>query len=434
MKEVTQALLDLIAGSPSPFHAAANFAAALEAAGYRRLREESCWQLQGGGRYFVERNGSALIAFRVPEGEWQGFQLTAAHSDSPAFKLKPQGELAGPENYLRLNAEPYGGMLMATWLDRPLSVAGRAAVRTAAGVASRLVNLDRDLLVIPSVAIHMDREANRGRTWDPKTDLTPVLGLGTEKGTLRRLVAEAAAVPEEDLLGGDLFLYVRQPGTALGANEELVAGPRLDDLQCAFACFHGFLEAGQGGGAPVFCLFDNEEVGSATRQGADGTFLQETLGRICAALGREDPAELAASVMVSADNAHAVHPNHPEYADCGHRPRLNGGVVVKHSASQRYTSDAVSAALFTELCRRCGVPTQVFANRSDLPGGSTLGNISNTHVSLTTVDVGLAQLAMHSAWETAGAEDTEHLLRAARAFYEAALRPDGQGGWEIGSR
>ena len=431
MEHMTKALLALIEKSPSPFHAAANLAGELEAAGYVRLREEEPWTLARGGRYFVERNGSSLLAFRAPQGEWRGFLLTAAHSDSPSFKLKPQGELTGPENYLRLNTEPYGGMLMSTWLDRPLSVAGRAVVRTERGIESRLVDVDRDLLVIPSVAIHMNREANRGHAWDPKTDLTPLLGLGTEKGVLRRLIAEAAAISEEDLLGGDLFLYLRQPGTVLGAKRELVAGPRLDDLQCAFACFRGFLEAEEGGGMPVFCLFDNEEVGSATRQGADGTFLQEVLGRICAALGRDCPAELAASVMVSADNAHAVHPNHPEYADGGHRPRLNGGVVVKHSASQRYTTDAVSGALFREICRRAGVPTQEFANRSDLPGGSTLGNISNTHVSLTTVDVGLAQLAMHSAWETAGAEDTGYLLRAAGAFYGSVLRPDGQGGWEI---
>ena len=431
MEHITQALLALIEKSPSPFHAAANLAGELEEAGYVRLLEEEPWTLVRGGRYFVERNGSSLLAFRVPEGEWRGFLLTAAHSDSPSFKLKPQGELTGPENYLRLNTEPYGGMLMSTWLDRPLSIAGRAVVRTERGIESRLVNVNRDLLVIPSVAIHMNREANRGHAWDPKTDLAPLLGLGAEKGILRRLIAEAAAVSEEDLLGGDLFLYLRQPGTVLGAAEELIAGPRLDDLQCAFACFHGFLEAEAGGGIPVFCLFDNEEVGSATRQGADGTFLQEVLGRICAALGRDCPAELAASVMVSADNAHAVHPNHPEYADGGHRPRLNGGVVVKHSASQRYTTDAVSGALFREICRRAGVPTQEFANRSDLPGGSTLGNISNTHVSLTTVDVGLAQLAMHSAWETAGAEDTGYLLRAASAFYGSVLRPDGKGGWEI---
>ena len=434
MEHVNEALLDLIEKSPSPFHAAANFAATLEAAGYVRLREDAPWQLQAGGRYFAARNGSSLLAFRVPRGDWRGFLLTAAHSDSPAFKLKPQGELQGPENYLRLNAEPYGGMLMSTWLDRPLSLAGRAVVRTASGIECRLVNLDRDLLVIPSVAVHMNREANRGYAWDPKTDLVPLLGLGTEKGVLRRLIAQSAAVSQEDLLGGDLFLYVRQRGAVLGAAGELIAGPRLDDLQCAFACFHGFLEAEEGGGVPVFCLFDNEEVGSATRQGADGTFLQEVLGRICAALGREYPAELAGSVMVSADNAHAVHPNHPEYADGNHRPRLNGGVVIKHSASQRYTTDAVSAALFGELCRRCAVPTQPFANRSDLPGGSTLGNISNTHVSLTTVDVGLAQLAMHSAWETAGGEDTGHLLRAARAFYESVLRPTEAGGWEIGQR
>ena len=427
-KGMTKDLLAFIGRCPSNFHTAAAVRRELE--GYEILQEGEVWNLRPGGRYCLTRNGASLIAFRVPAGEWQGFLLAAGHSDSPTFQIKTGGEVQGPENYLRLNTERYGGMLCDSWLDRPLSAAGRLLVRTDRGVESRLVEIDRDLLLIPRVAIHMNRRANEGMAYDPKQDLLPLLGLAGGPSLLS-LAAECAGVREEDVAASELSLYVREPGTIWGAAGEFVSAPRLDDLQCVYAALRGFLSASEGRGLPVLCVFDSEEVGSATRQGADGTLLRDVLGRICAALGRELPVEIHHSFLVSADNAHAVHPNHPELADPQNRPRLNGGVVIKHSASRRYTTDAVSEAVFAELCRRAGVPVQHFANRSDMAGGSTLGNIVGSHVSLNTVDVGLGQLAMHSAYETAGALDTAYMAEALRTFYSAGLTVRGDGEIEI---
>ena len=430
MEDINQALLDFIAACPTCFHAAARISQILREQGYEMLDEAEDWRLRPGGRYAVVRGGRSLIAFRVPLEPWHGFLLTASHSDSPTFQIKPCPELKGPENYVRLSTEPYGGMRLASWLDRPLSAAGRVLVRTARGVEQRLVDLDRDLLVIPSVAVHMQRDANKGAACDPARDMVPLLGL--ESGpSFSALTAQAAGVEERDLLGHDLYLYVRDRGTVLGAAGELLSAPRLDDLQCVFACLEGFLAAREQGNLPVLAVFDSEEVGSATPQGADGTFLRETLERLCMALGRSCPALLAGSMLLSADNAHAVHPNHPEYADPTHRPRLNGGVVIKHNANQRYTTDGLTSALLEEICRRAEVPVQHYTNRSDLPGGSTLGNISGTHVSLPAADVGLAQLAMHAAWETAGAMDTAYLLRAAEAFYSSGLCRLEDGRWKL---
>ena len=411
-------LLDFIEESPSPWHACRQAAERLREAGYEELREWESWSLKGGGRYFVRRNGSALLAFRLPEG-FEGFLMMAAHTDSPCFKVK--GEADGAGMYTRLSVEKYGGLLCAPWMDRPLSLAGRVTVRGARGIETRLVNLRRDLLLIPNVAIHMDRSANDGKKLDVNVDMLPLLGSEECKGDLLKLVAQAAEVPTEELLSMELCSYPRTPGTVWGAREEFVSAPRLDDLQCVFGCLEGFLTAGEGKNAPVLGLFDNEEVGSGTKQGADSDFLERCLLRICAALGLEPGQALSSSFLVSADNAHALHPNHPEYADRADRPRMNGGVVIKWNANQKYTTDAISAAVFEELCRRAGVPTQRYTNRSDLPGGSTLGNISTAHVSVDTVDIGLAQLSMHSCYETAGSRDTESLIRAARAFYESAF-------------
>ena len=415
-------LLTFIAQSPSRYHAVANLCRELEAAGYVRLAEGKPWTLTPGQKYFVTRNGSALLAFRLPEEGFTGFMISASHSDAPTFRLKENPEMAGPDGYIRLNTEGYGGMLCAPWLDRPLTVAGRVLVQTADAIESRLVYLDRDLLLIPSVAIHMDREANSGKKYDLKTDMVPLMGIGEARGALRQLVAQAAGCAPEDILGHDLFLCLRQGGLTWGANNEFISSPRLDDLQCAYGCFRGFMDAESASPAsiPVYALLDNEEVGSLTQQGADGTFLRDVLERICTQLGRDLTALCANSFMVSADNAHAVHPNHPELCDPTHRPVMNGGVVIKHGV--RYATDAVAQALFTALCRKAGVPVQHFANRSDLPGGSTLGNISNAHVSLPTVDIGLAQLAMHSCFETAGSRDGDYLAQAMTAFFSASLQ------------
>ncbi len=410
-------LLAFIAASPTAFHACANLAERLLGEGYEELLEQEEWELRRGGKYFVRRNGSALIAFRVPEGELKGFLMMAAHGDSPSFKIKEHAAVPTAGMYTRLNVEKYGGMLCSSWLDRPLSVAGRAAVRQQGRIGMKLVNLDRDLLLIPQVAIHMDRSANDGKKFDPNTDMLPLFGDGSATEKFDALIAESLGVPGEDVLATDLFLYPRSPGTVWGAAGEYISSPRLDDLQCAFACSEGFLRSRTGESAPVFCLFDNEEVGSGTKQGAGSSFLEDVLARTAEGCGAQLRRCLASSFLVSADNAHALHPNHPEYADRNDRPEMNRGIVIKYNANQRYTTDAVSAAAFGELCSRIGVPTQRFTNRADLPGGSTLGNISTAHVSVDSVDIGLAQLAMHSAYETAGAKDTEYLIRASEAFF-----------------
>lgn len=426
-QEVNRRLLDFLDASPSCYHAVDNLARRLEAEGYERLREVEPWTLRTGGKYYVVRGDSSLAAFRVPGGVPAGFMLAAAHSDSPTYKVREEAEVLSAGNCVRLAVEPYGGMIARSWLDRPLSVAGRLVVRREGGIATQLVNVDRDLLVIPSVAIHLDREVNQGTALKANTDLLPLLGCGTERGRFRSLLAEAAGVPEEDILSTELFLYPRAAAVLLGAEGEFVASPRLDDLQCVFGCLEGFLAAKEGGSVPVLCVFNNEEVGSGTRQGADSTFLTDVLERISTALGRDWRLMAVNSFLVSADNAHAVHPAHPELSDGAERPVLNGGVVLKYNAGQKYTTDAVSGAVFREVCRAADVPVQRYSNRADLPGGSTLGNISSAHLSIPSVDIGLPQLAMHAAYEVAGSRDTALLVRAMAEYFSRSFRylPDG---------
>jgi len=408
--------------SPSRFHAVDNLRKILEAEGYRPLSEGQTWDLAPGGKYLTVRGGSALIAFRLPKRNPRGFMISASHSDSPCFRVKWNAELAGPEKYLRLNTEKYGGMLCAPWLDRPLTVAGRVLVRDGDGIRTRLVYVDKDLLMIPNVASHMNRTANDGFKYDAKCDMVPLMGQGSEPGTFRAIVARSAGCAAEDILGADLFLCPRQKALVWGAEDEFLSSPRLDDLQCAWGCFQGFLAAKESASVPACALLDNEEIGSLTKQGASGTFLEDVIARVCDAANMDRLTATANSFVVSADNAHAVHPNHPEYHDATHRPLMNGGVVIKHGV--RYATDGVAQAVFAALCEKAGVPVQHFANRSDLAGGGTLGLISTAHVSVNTVDVGLAQLAMHSCVETAGARDTDYLIRALAAFYSASFREE----------
>ena len=328
--------------------------------------------------------------------------MAAAHTDSPTFKIKHNPEKkAGP--YVQLSTEKYGGMLMGTWFDRPLSVAGRVVTAKDGKLETKLVDVDRDLLVIPSVAIHMNRAANDGFKLMANVDTLPLYGMQEASGSFRGVVAAAAGVKEDEILGEDLSLYVRTRGTVFGAKDEFLLAPRLDDLGCVFGLLEGFLAAAPSGSVPVFCAFDNEEVGSETKQGAASSLLSDTLRRIALALGLGEEGYLrllAQSFLVSADNAHAIHPAHPEYADKGEFPVLGGGIVIKYNANQRYTTDAVSGAVFQAICQEAGVPVQRYSNRADLPGGSTLGNISTAHLSVPTVDIGLPQLAMHSVCET----------------------------------
>ncbi len=431
-QKTAKEMLDFITKSPTCFHATANLGEMLEKAGFQKLWENEEWKLEKGGRYYTERNDSSVIAFAIPAkgADIKGFHMAAAHSDSPCFKIKEKPELTVEEHYLRLNTEKYGGMILSTWLDRPLSVAGRLAVRGECGIESRLVNIDRDLCVIPNVAIHMNREMNKGVEYNPQVDMLPLFADAAfavetadgqpEKTTLLALAAEAAGVDAEKILGEDLFLYTRQEGRFMGAKGEFVLSPRLDDLQSAFALTKAFTESLPTEYINICAVFDNEEVGSGTRQGADSTFLEDVLQRITEGLQESRSTYLrwvADSFLISADNAHAVHPNHPEKADPTNRPYLNGGIVIKYHGSQKYTTDGISAARMKEYCERAKVPYQTYANRSDIAGGSTLGNISTAHVSVSSVDIGLPQLAMHSAVETAGMMDTEYAVRALKEFW-----------------
>ncbi len=411
-----QALVDFLDASHSVYHAVAYLAKILEDRGYVQLAEKDSWKLVPGGKYYLTRGGTAVLAFRIPAEKPTGFMMSASHADRPTFKVKENGELEG--KYTRLATEKYGGMLMASWLDRPLSIAGRVLLETENGVESKLLDIDRDLLLIPNVAIHMNRQANEGYKWNPAVDTLPLLGGKDAKGKLPALLEETAG---GKILGHDLYLYIRQKASIWGIEQEYISSAALDDLECVWGCTQGFLRAGESGAIPVLCVFDSEEVGSASVQGAASKLLEDTLGRICDGLKLDLRQMLAQSFMVSADNAHAVHPNHPEYADANHAPVVNGGVVLKFNANQRYCTDGVSAAIFRKVCGKAGVPVQSYCNRADIPGGSTLGNISLSHVSVPTADIGLPQLAMHSCYETAGVQDALWLEEAMEGFYSAAL-------------
>lgn len=428
MKDLNQGLFDFIAKSPTCFQAVKTSAEMLEQAGFEKLTEAAAWELKAGNGYYVTRNQSSLIAFRMPE-RLESCMIGAAHTDSPCFRLKDNATVAA-EGYSKLDANKYGGMIFSTWLDRPLSVAGRILVSTGKGVEARLVDLDQDLMVIPSLAIHMDRTTNEGKRLTAQTDLMPLLGKGDID--ILALAAEKAGVQKEQILSHDLFVYNREKGTRLGPQGELILCPRLDDLQCVYGLLEGFLRQTSPMQMPVLCLFDNEEIGSSTAQGAMSTFLQDVLLRVCAAQGMgktEYLRLLAGSMMVSADNAHGVHPNHPEKAALTNRPKLGEGIAVKYGTG--YATTGVSAALLLDILRKKDIPVQSYFNHSDVAGGSTLGALSVTQVSVRTVDIGLAQLAMHSANETAGAADIGYLVSAMEAFFGAAVHEQADGSYLV---
>ena len=432
--QTANALLSFLRACHSPYHAAQVIADRLTEACYTELSEHRPWSLTPGGRYYLRRNGSSLLSFRIPTDAPTGFLMAAAHSDSPTFKIKDHPEKVGA-HYVQLETEGYGGMLMSSWFDRPLTVAGRVLVQDGGTIRQKLVYLDRDLLVIPNVAIHMNRAANDGMTYKANVDTLPLFGPKDAKGGLMALVAEAAGCKEEDIRSYDLFLRCREPGTLLGHDECYILSPKLDDLECVFGCLEGFLNAEDRCTIPVLCVFDNEEVGSGSIQGAGSSFLRDTLRRISLSLGLGEEQHqmlLSGSFLVSADNAHAQHPNHPEYADANNCPYLNEGVVLKFAASQSYTTDGMSAAVFRSICQGADVPVQVFANRSDLRGGGTLGRIADAMVPVPSVDIGLAQLAMHSAVETAGTQDAAYLVQAMTAYYESGLHRDEDGNFAFG--
>jgi len=458
--------LDFLDEGLSPFHAAKAAADRLRAAGYTELPECDAWEPVPGGRYFTTRNGSSVIAWRMPEtggtGAYdetdqapllRGWRGTCSHSDSPTFRIS-KANAGEKDGYGRVRIEEYGGPRWPVWMDRPLRVAGRLFVRTDGGIEPVLVKTDA-LLVIPTLCCHFDRDGRFGEKLNMSQDMQPILGAagladassegeavsdGAGADDLLAAVRKAADLPDDaEIVDFDLVLALNEDATVIGPNEDLFCSQRIDDLASAAATLDGFLRAGESD-APsdvcdLWCMFDNEEVGSQTRQGAASSFLPDVMARIGEALGLScgDAVRARANALfLSVDNGHATHPNHPEKSDPAHPIALNAGVVVKYTANQKYTTTAMTAALFTEICRRAGVPTQAFYNRPDVIGGGTLGNILSRAVSVPMVDIGLPQLSMHSAMETAGTRDVAYMVRAVEAFYGTRLVQTADGSWTIG--
>lgn len=427
-------LVEFLQESVTPFHAAATAESWLRAAGFTRLEEADYWNLEPGKGYYTTRNGSSVVAWRVPDHAIGGWRIVASHSDSPTWKIKT--DIVENDGCRRLSVEGYGGMIMSTWLDRPLTVGGRVIVKTEDGIESRLVCIDRDLLVIPSLAIHFQRDINKGHTFNPQVDMQPLWGPAGSR-TLTDLMAEELGVDTADILDSDLQLVTRQAPTQIGPDGEFFMAPRIDDLECAATTLLGFLDAAaetDSACAPVWAMLDNEEVGSSSRMGAQSSYLRDVLDRIVDAIPHSGQAmhrAMANSFMLSADNAHATHPNFPQKSDPCAPVRLGGGVVLKYNASQKYTTNAVSGAIFRAICEKADVPVQVFTNRADEAGGSTLGNLQSHTLPIPMADIGLAQLAMHSAVETASVADAEAMTKAVAAFYRVHLRALGDGTYTL---
>lgn len=430
--EATLALLQFIHESPTPFHAVATTMAELTRAGFVRLPESDRWVLKPGGRYVVTRNGTTAGAFVIgsatpSEG---GFHLVGAHTDSPNLRLKPMPDLKR-SGYHQVGIEVYGGVLLASWTDRDLGLAGRVVLGRggapggAVGLESRLVRFDRPLARVPQLAIHLNREVNeKGLLLNRETQMTPLLGLiATDgRGLIEWLAAELGVLPEE-ILGHELMFHDVTPPTVAGMYGDFIHAPRLDNLASCHAGLSALLAAIDRPSAATrgIVLYDNEEIGSATSQGAAGPFLDDLLERISAGLGADAEATRRArarSFFISADMAHAVHPNFAELHASGHEPRLNGGPVIKINANARYATDAESSATFARLAQSVEVPVQRFAIRADLPCGSTIGPLVATRLGLKTVDVGNPMLSMHSCREMAGSKDHEMMIRVLTRFFE----------------
>lgn len=420
MNSNIEEFLEFVNQSPTCYHAVSNLEMELKKAGFMKLSEGEIWKLEPGGSYYTVRNDSSLIAFRMPRQDYQGFHIVAAHSDSPCFKLKESPEITVEDHYVKMNVEKYGGMIMSTWMDRPLSVAGRIVIKNQDALLTKLVNIQKDLLIIPNVAIHMNKDMNKGIEYNAQIDMLPLLCDTTDSTTLMEMIASMEGIQKEQILGSDLFLYAREKGRMLGLNQDYIASGRLDDLECAYTGIKSLIESRPEQYLTICAVFDNEEVGSRTRQGADSSLLEDAINRIMLGSNKERQdlyCMIDHSFMISADNAHAVHPNHPEKSDPTNRPYLNDGIVIKYQGNQNYATDAGSAAKMKALCTKAEVPYQTYANRSDQPGGSTLGNISTSHMSISTVDIGLAQLAMHSSYETAGSKDIGYLRKVLQTFF-----------------
>ena len=415
-------LIDLLNKTHSQFHYVDNARELLLKAGYVELNEANKWKITANSKYFVVRGDSSLIAFKTPKAfDNLYFHIVASHSDSPTFKLKSSPNV-GDGHYSKLSVEGYGGMINSSWLDKPLSIAGRVVVENNGALQTRLVDTDKDLLVIPNVAIHQNRDINDGYKYNHAIDMLPLAGLDKADNYFDALLKTYVLKENERLLGSDLYLYNRQKACLLGLNDEFIGSPKLDNLECAYLSLLGLIDTKNVNGLAICACFDNEEIGSESTNGADSTFLIDTLTRVAFALGLNDEEDLqvaaAKSFVLSADNAHAVHPNHPELYDSNVKSYMNEGIVIKYNSNLSYCTTGVSAAYVKKLCENSSIPYQEFANKSGSRGGATLGRISLSHFSANTADIGLAQLAMHSSFEVAGSKDVEYLYKLAKAFFE----------------
>ncbi len=424
-------LMEFLDSSLTSYHAVDNIRKVLLQGGFIELSEKKIWSIQQGENYFVVRNDSSVMAFRVPDceiNEIRGYHVYAAHSDSPAFKIKEHPEIEKEGIYVSLNTEKYGGMILSTWLDRPLTIAGRVCVEEEGEIVSCPVKLKDNICMIPSLAIHMNRETNNGVAFSAQNDMLPLLTMTdpdnrekSSKGMLCSMLAKGLGKTTGSILSYDLFVENCEKAVLAGAEDEFVMTPRYDDLACVFAGLKGIVNGKAEHYIDVLAVFDNEEVGSRTRQGADSTFFRDTLENIADGLGVSAKIYRtwkADSFMLSADNGHACHPNQGGKADLTNRPYLNKGVVLKYHGGQKYATDAYSAAYVKNLCGKNDIPLQKYANHSDIPGGSTLGNLVMAQVSMAAADIGLPQLAMHSAYETGGAKDISYLIHLVEVFFK----------------
>lgn len=423
-----QQLIDFIHESPSPYHVVSNVKERLSARGFSELKLRDRWQIAKGGKYYVSMNGSALIAFIVGNGEIEkeGFRLIGAHTDSPTFRIKPAPEMVVENNYIKLNVEVYGGPILNTWLDRPLGLAGRVTLKGNDPFypENRLINIQRPILYIPNISVHMNRKVNEGVELNKQKDLLPILGQVTEQFEkdrfLIQLLAKELAVDPDSIGDFELYLYEYDKGSIIGLHQEFISCGKLDDLAMVHAGIEALMDAPLGLSTNVMICFDNEEVGSETKQGAGSPLLRNVLERVVLSLGkdREDFFRaLYSSFLISADMAHALHPNAGELHDPVNRPLINKGPVIKINANQAYTTDSDSCTVFETICRNAGVPVQKFVNRSDLRGGSTIGPISSSQMEIRSVDIGNPMQAMHSIRELGGVIDHTYLKKALLAFF-----------------
>ena len=428
VKSFAREVIEFIDESPSTYHVVKNCSDILDENGFERIMPREKWEIKKGGKYFFKKSSSTIIAFTVGENfdVKKGFKIFGAHTDSPCFRIKPNPEIV-TENIVRLNTEVYGGPILSTWFDRPLSIAGRVIVKGEDPFFPKTVKIkiDEPLLTIPNLAIHQNREVNNGVKIDKQNDILPVISLINKnfekKGYLERVILEKTGIKKEDIIDFDLYLYTTEKGCLLGANEEFMSSPKLDNLASVYTGIIGLVEAEENQDRiNIFVAFDNEEIGSATKQGADSNYLLNTLERISLALGfnRSDFLQmLESSYILSADAAHAAHPAHLGKTDPTNRGKINEGISIKISAKQKYTSDGYSIAVIRQLIEGTEIRIQPFVNESNELGGSTIGPISSTHLDIDGVDLGVPMFAMHSVRELCGIFDVFYLKELAKEFF-----------------